>query len=83
MLWIKYLKLPLSHKKVCPLDYWKGQKVEFPLLSKMAMDVLPVQGSSIAVERDFSKAARVVPPSSVGLNHDAMTASMCLKSWFQ
>lgn len=56
----KYLKLSRSNRKICPLEYWKGQQVVFPLLSKMAMDIFPVQPSSVAVERDFSHAGRVV-----------------------
>lgn len=81
----KYLKLPRLDRKTCPcpIEYWKGQKEMFPLLTKMAMDILPIQPASVAVERDFSHARRVVPPSRSSLKHETITASMCLKSWLE
>lgn len=81
----KYLKLPRLDRKLCPtpLEYWKGQKVMFPLLSKMAMDIFAVQPSSVAVERDFSGAGRVVPTSRPSLEHETITATMCVKFWLK
>lgn len=79
----KYLLLPLANKKTDPLEYWKAQVHEFPLLSKMAMDVLPVQAASTAVERDFSQGGRVVTPERASLNSETITATMCLNSWLK
>lgn len=78
----KYLSLPLSHPTVTPLEYWRSKSVqqEFPKLSKMAKDVLAVQPSSVAVERDFSKGARVVTPTRCALIALTIRASMFLKS---
>lgn len=53
----KYLNLPLESPKVSPLEYWRSPNIKqnFPKLTKMARDILPIQSSSVAVERDFSK----------------------------
>ena len=77
----KYLQLPLANKRANILEYWKVQRTEFPLLSKMAMDILPAQAASVAVERDFSQAGRVVAPARSSLQPKTITASMCCKSW--
>lgn len=80
----KYLNLPLEHPKVSPLEYWRSSNVQynFPKLSKMARDVLPIQSSSVAVQRDFSKGARVVTPTRCSLIAETIRASMFVKSWF-
>jgi len=77
----KYLQLPLANAKTDTLQYWKAQVKEFPLLSKMAMDILPVQAASTAVERDFSQGGHVVTPERAALKAETITATMCLKSW--
>lgn len=80
----KYLDLPLSKPKSNALDYWRSKNIqdEFPVLSKMARDFLPIQSSSVAVERDFSKGAQVVTPIRCSLTAETIRASMFLKSWF-
>lgn len=80
----KYLSLPLSDPTMMPLEYWRSESVqkEFPKLSMMARDVLPIQPSSVAVERDFSKGARVVTPTRCALIAETIRASMFMKSWF-
>lgn len=45
------------------LDFWKSRQDELPLLSAMARDFLPIQSSSVAVERDFSSGVDVVTPN--------------------
>ncbi|XP_065312809.1 uncharacterized protein LOC135922354 [Gordionus sp. m RMFG-2023] len=36
--------------------WWEGNQYRFPVLSKIAMDYLPQQATSVACERIFSKA---------------------------
>lgn len=79
----KYLNLPLSNKKVKMLDYWKTQNAEFPFLTQMARDILPVQSGSVSVERDFSGAVDVVTPTRCSLKHNSIRATMCVKSWLK
>lgn len=80
----KYLDLPLSKPTTSSLDYWRSKSTqdEFPGLSKMARDFLPIQSASTAVERDFSKGAHVVTPTRCSITSETIRATMFLKSWF-
>lgn len=80
----KYLNRPLESPKVGPLEYWRSTSVQqnFPKLSKMARDILPIQSASVAVERDFSKGVRVVTPKRSSLIPATIRASMFVKSCF-
>ncbi|KIK51315.1 hypothetical protein GYMLUDRAFT_981689, partial [Collybiopsis luxurians FD-317 M1] len=39
-----------------PLLYWKENQSRFPRIFKLAMDILPIQGTSVPCERVFSSA---------------------------
>lgn len=77
----KYLQFPLSSSKIDCLDFWRSQVAEFPNLAKMARDILPVQSSSVPVERDFSGGVDLVTPTRCSLDAKTIRACMCLKSW--
>ncbi len=79
----KYMQYPLSSPKVNTLDYWRSQQSDFPILSIMARDVLAVQSSSVAVERDFSDGADLITPERCALLPETIRACMCLKNWFK
>lgn len=79
----KYLGFPLSNPNVNCLDYWRSQQTELPQMTRMARDVLPVQGSSVPVERDFSMGADLIVPTRCSLKHNTIRAVMCLKSWLK
>lgn len=79
----KYLNHPLSNAKVDVLDYWRSQKDEYPKLSKMAQDLLSVQGGSVPVERDFSMGVHLVTPKRCSMHPKTIQACMCLKSWLK
>ncbi|KAG4074092.1 hypothetical protein HA402_014297 [Bradysia odoriphaga] len=79
----KYLSFPLSTPEVDVLEYWRCQQTELPQMARFARDVLPVQGSSVAVERDFSMGADLIVPTRCRLKRETIRAIMCLKSWFK
>lgn len=79
----KYLSFPLSDPKVDPIEYWRSQQTELPQMTKLARDILPVQGSSVAVERDFSMGADLIVPTRCALKRETIRAVMCLKSWLK
>lgn len=79
----KYISLPLSNKKVDPIQFWKSQADEFPNMSRMARDFLPLQGGSVSVERDFSGAVDLITPKRGSLSESTIRADMCLKSWLK
>lgn len=79
----KYINLPLSNEKIDSIEFWKSQAVEFPNLSLMARDFLPLQCGSVSVERDFSGAVDLITPTRCSLMPQTIRADMCLKSWMK
>lgn len=79
----KYLQFPLSSSKIDLLDFWRCQEAEFPSLTKMARDILPIQSVSVSVERDSSSAADIVTTNTCTLKAETLQARMCLKSWYK
>lgn len=79
----KYIQFPSSSSKVNTLDYWRSQQSDFPNLSRMARDILAVQSSSVAVERDFSDGSHLVTQERCSLLPETIRACMCLKNWLK
>lgn len=79
----KYLQFPLSSSKIDLLDFWRCQEAEFPGLTKMARDILPIQSSSVSVERDFSSASDILTTNTCALKAETIRARMCLKMWYK
>lgn len=79
----KYLQFPLSSSKIDLLDFWRSQETEFPGLTRMARDILPIQSSSVAVERDFSSASDIITTNQCALKAETIRARMCLKMWYK
>jgi hypothetical protein len=78
-----YLKeniIPL-HTKDSILIYWEERKHEFPILYKMAMDILAIPISSAPVEREFSLAKLVCLPNRNRLKAETIKKLVLLKSW--
>lgn len=79
----KYISLPLLDEKVDPVQFWKSQIIEFPHMSQMARDFLPLQCGSVSVERDFSGAVDLITPTRCSLEQKTIRANMCLKAWWK
>lgn len=65
------------------LDWWRKQSAagNYPNLSRMARDVLAVQGHSVGAERAFSKARGQVTSSRNRLTAETIRTSMIVKHW--
>lgn len=63
------------------LEWWFQHKKEFPRLSQMAPDIFSIPGMSAEVERLFSSAKLMLPPSRNNLKEDGIEAGECLRSW--
>jgi hypothetical protein len=63
------------------LAWWKNQTDEYPLLSKIARDLLAVQVSTVASESAFSAGGRVVDPFRSRLEPEMVEALICMKDW--
>ncbi|CAA0806583.1 Zinc finger BED domain-containing protein DAYSLEEPER [Striga hermonthica] len=63
------------------LAWWKNQTDEYPVLSRIAHDLLAVQVSTVASESAFSAGGRVVDPFRSHLEPEIVEALICLKDW--
>ena len=59
----------------------KNQTDEYPVLSRIAHDLLVVQVSTIASESAFSAGGRVVDPFRSRLEPKIVEALICFKDW--
>jgi hypothetical protein len=63
------------------LAWWKYQTDEYPILAKIARDLLAVQVSTVASESAFSAGGRVVDPFRSRLEPEMVEALICMKDW--
>ncbi|GJS74982.1 zinc finger BED domain-containing protein RICESLEEPER 2 [Tanacetum coccineum] len=61
------------------LSFWKEKETMFPVLSRMAMDIISVQASSVASESAFSTSGRVLSIRRTRLTPTSLEMCMCLK----
>ena len=63
------------------LDWWKKQQIKYLVLSIIALDVLTVLVSIVALEAAFSAGGRVVSKKRCNLSPQAIETVVCLKDW--
>jgi hypothetical protein len=63
------------------IQYWENNKQKYPCLSKMALDFLTIQLSSVASESAFSGSGRVLTDYRTRLKPENLEALMQLRSW--
>ncbi|KAK3204896.1 hypothetical protein Dsin_018942 [Dipteronia sinensis] len=63
------------------LKWWRGKRNNFPILSRLACDVLAIPVSTVSSEQVFSTARRILEERRCSLAHDAVEALTCLKDW--
>lgn len=63
------------------LEWWKAHQEQYPRLAKLARDIMSIPGMSAEVERLFSSAKLMLPPSRNHLAPDAIEAGECIRSW--
>ncbi|XP_021984938.1 zinc finger BED domain-containing protein RICESLEEPER 3-like [Helianthus annuus] len=83
--------LELDHylqEKVCPPDieldilaWWKTNGLKYPILQKIARDVLAIAITTVASESSFSTSGRLVSPHRSRLHPSTLEALMCAQSW--
>ncbi|GJY90792.1 zinc finger BED domain-containing protein RICESLEEPER 2 [Tanacetum coccineum] len=61
------------------LGFWKENETMFPVLSRMTMDIISVQASSVASESAFSTSGRVLSIRRTRLTPASLEMCMCLK----
>lgn len=65
------------------LSWWKYNGSLYPILSKVARDVLSIHVSTVASESAFSTGGRVVDPHRSSLNPESIEALICAQDWIR
>ena len=63
------------------LAWWKGQSSRFPILSRMARDVLSIPISTVASESAFSSSGRILDDFRTSLTPFMVEALICTNDW--
>jgi hypothetical protein len=77
----KYWNANSAAEDIKPLEWWKTHCTEYPNLSKLALDYLCIQASSVPCEQLFSIAGQVLCKSRNRLTGESVRACICLRSW--
>ena len=64
------------------LSWWKANQVTYPVLSRLARDVLAIQVSTVASESAFSSSGCIVSKVRSRLEPDIVEALVCTKDWY-
>eukprot|EP01121_Diplochlamys_sp_Union-15-3_P015147 TRINITY_DN4948_c0_g1_i1.p1 TRINITY_DN4948_c0_g1~~TRINITY_DN4948_c0_g1_i1.p1 ORF type:complete len:191 (-),score=24.46 TRINITY_DN4948_c0_g1_i1:42-614(-) len=75
---IAFRKEPSIPHDYCPFLWWKNHKSEYPNLARLAKRILAIPGTSVGVERLFSKAGDVVNKNRNRLNPKNVTQHLML-----
>jgi len=68
---------------VNPLAWWQGQKSNYPILYRMAMDIFSIPAMSSEIERKFSSADDTVTDERSRLADETIEAIELQKDWLQ
>ncbi|KAL0294926.1 UNVERIFIED_CONTAM: Zinc finger BED domain-containing protein RICESLEEPER 2 [Sesamum radiatum] len=81
----KYLgeDLEVFQKEFDILNWWKVNSHRFPILSKIASDILAVPVSTVALESAFSTGGRVLDAFRSSLSPKIVQALICAQDWLR
>lgn len=63
------------------LHWWKLNGPKFPILARMAQDILAIPTSSVASKNSFSKCRTIITNTRSSLHCDSVETLMCVKDW--
>jgi hypothetical protein len=70
-------------KKFDILQWWKAQSSRFPILSRLARDVLAIPISTVASEAAFSTSGRILDDFRTSLTPFMVEALVCTQDWLK
>lgn len=65
------------------IKWWHSHSVQFPILARIAKDVLAIPASTVASESAFSAGKRVLDEKRSSLHPDTIEICVCKKDWDQ
>ncbi|CAH9075531.1 unnamed protein product, partial [Cuscuta epithymum] len=65
------------------LKWWKSKERMFPILARMAKQVLSMSVSTVAVEQEFSSADNVLIDSRTRLSANSLETLVCYRDWLK
>nr|KAJ0201720.1 hypothetical protein LSAT_V11C600324670 [Lactuca sativa] len=65
------------------LTWWKNNAVRFPIVARMARDILGMQISTVAFESTFSNGRRVITDYRINLSVVIVEALICTQDWLR
>ena len=65
------------------LDWWKLNASNYPILSKMARDILAIPISTVAFENAFSTSGRILDAFRSSLSSKTVEALVCSQNWLK
>nr|KAJ0210891.1 hypothetical protein LSAT_V11C400199240 [Lactuca sativa] len=63
------------------LDWWKKNALRFPIVARMAKDILSIQVTTVASESVFSTCGRILDEYRTRLNTPIVEALVCTQDW--
>lgn len=78
---IEDVENPNAHFDI--LSWWKVNAIKFPVLARIARDVLAIPITTVAFESAFNTGGRVLDPFRSSLDPKIMEAIICAQNWLK
>jgi hypothetical protein len=65
------------------LKYWKSSSATYPVLARMARDILAIPASTVASESAFSSGDKIISEYRSRLTSETVQALVCLQDWIR
>ncbi|KAF3664817.1 hypothetical protein FXO37_11329 [Capsicum annuum] len=65
------------------LDWWRSNETQYPVLSRLAREILNVSISTVTLESVFSQGRQQLGDNRHSLGSNAMNVLVCLKDWIR
>ncbi|XP_071904989.1 uncharacterized protein [Coffea arabica] len=65
------------------LAWWKGERLRFPILSRMAADILSVPVTTMASDSTFSAGGRVIDDRRASMSVETVQMLLCGNDWIR
>ncbi|KAM3341857.1 zinc finger BED domain-containing protein RICESLEEPER 4-like [Capsicum galapagoense] len=70
-------------RRINTLDWWRNNESKYPVLSRLARDILNVPMSTVASESAFSQGRQQLGDNRHSLGSNAMDVLVCLRDWIR